>query len=324
MNAIVVRKFGGPEVLQLEQAPDPRPGEGQVLVRLRAAGVNPVDTYIRSGAYARLPNLPYTPGGDGAGVVEAVGAGVTAVKPGERVYLIGTANAPQSGSYAEAAVCAASQVKPLAASVTFAQGAAVGVPYGTAYRALFHKARALPGETVLVHGASGGVGVAALQLARAAGLTVIGTAGTERGRALVTEQGAQHALDHTSAGYLDELARLTDGRGPDVIVENLANVNLQKDLDAVGRFGRIVVVGNRGSIEINPRGTMGKDAVILGMALWNATPQEIASIHAALVAGLANGTLRPVVGRELPLKDAARAHVAVLEPGAYGKIVLTP
>jgi NADPH2:quinone reductase len=206
--------------------------------------------------------------------------------------------------------------------VTFAQGAAVGVPYATAYRALFHRGRAVPGETVLIHGASGGVGIAAVQLAAAAGLIVIGTAGTDRGRALVREQGAHHVLDHTQPGHLDQLPGLTGGHGPDVIVENLANVNLARDLEAVARYGRVVVVGNRGSIEINPRMTMTKDSAILGLALWNATDQEMTSIHAALVAGLANATLRPVVGRELPLKEAAAAHVAVLEPGAHGKIVL--
>ncbi|HEX5816681.1 MAG TPA: NADPH:quinone reductase [Methylomirabilota bacterium] len=324
MKAIRVHKFGGPEVLQLEEVPDPKPGEGQVLVRIHAVGVNPVETYVRSGAYAALPTLPYIPGGDGAGVVKALGPGVTELKVGDRVYLTGTAGERMTGAYAELAVCQVGQLKPLAPAVSFAQGAAVNVPYATAYRGLFHKARAIPGETVLVHGASGGVGVAAVQLANAAGLTVIGTAGTERGRRLVREQGAHHVLDHTAPDYLAEVGRLTGGRGADVIIENLANVNLQKDLDVVARYGRIVVIGNRGTIEINPRGTMSKDATILGLSLPNATPDELASIHAALIAGLANGTLRPVVGRELPLKDAAAAHTAVLEPGAYGKIVLIP
>jgi NADPH2:quinone reductase len=322
MKAIRVNKTGGPEVLTLEERPDPTPDEGQVVVRLHAVGVNPVDTYIRSGVYTRMPTLPYTPGSDAAGVVERVGHGVVGVKAGDRVYITGTVEQPLTGAYAEKALCHASQVKPLAPRVTFAQGAAVGVPYATAYRALFHRGRAVPGETVLIHGASGGVGIAAVQLAAAAGLTVIGTAGTDRGRALVREQGAHHVLDHTQPGYLDQLAGLTGGRGADVIVENLANVNLARDLEAVARYGRVVVVGNRGTIEINPRLTMTKDSAILGLALWNATDQEMASIHAALVAGLANATLRPVVGRELPLKDAAAAHVAVLEPGAHGKIVL--
>lgn len=324
MKAIRVHKWGGPEVLQLDDAPDLKPGPGQVLVRVHAAGVNPVDTYIRSGAYARLPELPWIPGGDAAGVVEAVGEGVTKWKKGDRVYTAGGAGGLLTGAYAELMVCDASQVYPLPANVSFAQGAAVGVPYGTAYYALFHKAHARPGETVLVHGASGGVGIAAVQLVVAHGLTVIGTAGSERGRKLVQEHGAHHVLDHSAPDYLDTLRALTGGQGPDVILEMLANVNLAKDLDVVARFGRIVVIGNRGTIEINPRAAMTKDSAILGLALWNASAEEIRSIHAALVAGLASGTLRPVVGRELPLKDATRAHVAVLEPGAYGKIVLIP
>jgi NADPH2:quinone reductase len=155
-------------------------------------------------------------------------------------------------------------------------------------------------------------------------MTVIGTAGTERGRKLVAEHGAHHVLDHTAADYSKRLLDITEGRGADVILEMLANVNLQKDLDMVARFGRIVVIGNRGTIEINPRGAMAKDASIHGLVLWNATPAELTSILTALTAGLANGTLSPVVGRELPLADAATAHKVVLEPGAYGKIVLVP
>jgi NADPH2:quinone reductase len=324
MKAIRVHKFGGPEVLRLDDVPDPKPGPGQVLVRIRAAGVNPVDTYIRMGTYTMTPALPYIPGADAAGVVDAVGDGVKRVRKGDRVYVVRTAGPPLTGGYAELAVCHEPLVQPLPSGVSFSQGAAVAVPYGTAYRGLHHKAHARPGETVLVHGASGGVGIAAVQLAIAHGMTVVGTAGSERGRTLVQEHGAHHVLDHTAPDYLQKLMALTEGRGADVILEMLANVNLQKDLDVVARFGRIIVIGNRGAIEINARGTMTKDAAILGLALPNATPEEMAQIHAALGAGLANGTLKPVVGQELPLRDAARAHEAVLKPGAYGKIVLIP
>ncbi|PYM40230.1 MAG: NADPH:quinone reductase [Candidatus Rokuibacteriota bacterium] len=323
MKAIRVHKFGGPEVLQLDDVPDPKPGPGQVVVRIRAAGVNPVDTYIRSGNYAMLPTPPYVPGNDCAGVIEAVGEGVTRFKRGDRVYVVRT-TMPLSGAYAELAACDASMVHPLPANVSFSQGAGVSVPYGTAYRGLHHKAHARAGETLLVHGASGGVGIAAVQLGVAHGMTVVGTAGTDRGRKLVQEHGAQHVLDHSAPDYLKKLMEVTGNRGADVILEMLANVNLQKDIDVVARFGRIVIIGNRGAIEINPRGTMGKDAAIFGLALWNAAPEEMASIHAAIGAGLANGTLRPVVGQELPLKEAVRAHEAVLKSGAYGKIVLIP
>jgi NADPH2:quinone reductase len=189
---------------------------------------------------------------------------------------------------------------------------------------LFGRAQAKPGETVLVHGASGGVGIAAVQLARAHGLTVSGTGGTDEGRRLVTEQGAHHVFDHHAADYLDEVVKATGGSGVDVILEMLANVNLGRDLTILARGGRVVVIGSRGTVEINPRDAMGRDASILSMTLMNATPQELYGIHSALGAGLENGTLRPIVGQEMPLADAVRAHQAVMQPGAYGKIVLIP
>jgi NADPH2:quinone reductase len=320
MKAIRIHEFGGSEVMRLEEAPDPRPAPGEVLVRINAAGVNPVDTYIRSGLYAVKPALPYTPGIDGAGVVETVGAEVRHVKPGDRVYIAGTL----SGAYAEKTLCAASQVHHLPARVSFSQGAALGVPYSTAYRALFQKAGALPGETVLVHGASGGVGLAAVQLARAAGTIVIGTAGSEQGQNCVIREGAHHVFSHRSADYLDQVVAVTEGRGVDVILEMLANVNLGKDLGILARGGRVVVIGSRGSVEINPRDLIIRDASVLAMSVLNAPEQELARIHAALGAGLENGTLRPVVGRELPLAEAVRAHEEVMESGRCGKIVLVP
>ncbi len=320
MKAIRVSEYGGPSVLKLEEVPAPQPGPTQVLVRNHAVGINPVDTYLRSNTDNRGPKLPYTPGADAAGVVEAVGPGVTAVKPGDRVYMGGTV----SGAYAELSLCEQGQVHPLPANASYAQGAAINIPYATAYHALFNRAHGEAGETVLVHGASGGVGTGAVQLARARGLTVIGTAGTEKGRRLVLEQGAHHALDHGAPGYLEECARLTAGRGPDIIMEMLTNVNLQKDLGLIAPRGRIVVIGNRGTVEINARLAMNKDAAILGMALYHATPAQLAGIHAALVEGLRNGTLRPVIAQELPLAQAARSHEAVMEAGHHGKIVLVP
>ena len=320
MKAIRVSEYGGPSVLKLEEVPTPQPGPNQVLVRNHAVGINPVDTYLRSNTDNRGPKLPYTPGADSAGVVEAVGAGVTAVKAGDRVYVGGTL----SGAYAELSLCEPGHVHPLAVNASYAQGAAVSIPYATAYHALFNRSHGQAGETVLVHGASGGVGIGAVQLARARGLTVIGTAGTEKGRRLVLEQGAHHVLDHGAAGYLEECVRLTGGRGPDIIMEMLANANLQKDLGTIAARGRIVVIGNRGMIEINARLAMNKDAAILGMALNHATPAQLAGIHAALVEGLRNGTLRPVIAQEIPLAQAARGHEAVMEAGHHGKIVLVP
>jgi NADPH2:quinone reductase len=319
MKSIRVHAFGGPEVLKLEDLPDPKPAAGQIVVRAKAVGVNPVDTYIRAGRYGPRA-FPFTPGADAAGVVEAVGDGVTKVKAGDRVYVAGTV----SGAYAELTLCAESSVFPLPAHVTFQQGAALGVPYATAHRAIFHRAAARAGETVLVHGASGGVGTAAVQFARALGMTVIGTGGTEQGRRLVAEQGAHHVLDHRAPQYLEQVLALTGGRGVDVILEMLANVNLGKDLTVLAKFGRVIVVGNRGQVEIDPRELMKRDADVRAMTLMNVTESDLGAIHAAILAGLENRTLRPVVGKEMPLADAARAHEAVLEPGSYGKIVLIP
>jgi len=320
MKAIRVHEFGGPEVLRLEEVPEPKPATGQAVVRIRAAGVNPVETYIRSGVYPRIPPLPYTPGTDGAGTVESVGKDVTRFKPGDRVYLAGSL----SGTYAELALCEAWAVFPLPANVSFAQGAAMHVPYATAFRALFHRAHARGGETVLIHGASGGVGIAAVQLARAAGLRVIATAGSDRGKKLVADEGAHQVLDHKAPNHFEEALAATGGRGYDVILEMLANVNLGRDLPMLAPGGRVVVIGNRGIAEINARDIMTRDGAILGMSLWNASPADLISIHSALVAGLENKTLRPVIGQEIPLAEAPRAHKAVMESGAYGKIVLVP
>jgi NADPH2:quinone reductase len=318
MKALVVREFGAPDVMRIDTVPDPVVGPGQVLVRAHAVGVNPVDTYIRSGTYARKPTLPYTPGTDVGGVVERVGAGVAGVGPGNRVYVHAAV-----GGCAELVVCDEWQVKPLPARLSFAQGAALGVPYGTAWRALFMRGGARPGETVLVHGASGGVGVAATQIARARGLRVIGTAGSDAGLALVRAQGAVAALDHRETDYLQQVMTLTGGRGVDLVIEMLANVNLDRDLDVLAPRGRVVVVGNRGRVEIDARKAMARDAAILGMTLFNATREDLLEIHAGIGAGLECGALTPVVGKEFPLAEAPAAHAAVMQPGALGKIVLT-
>jgi NADPH2:quinone reductase len=320
MKAIRVHEFGAPDVMKYEETEGLRPGEGQVLVKIIAAGVNPVEAYIRSGTYARKPALPYTPGADGAGIVEEIGAGVLSCKTGDRVYTSGSV----TGTYAETAVCLEHHIHLLPKNVSFQQGAALGVPYGTAYRALFQRAHAVAGETVLIHGATGGVGIAAVQLSLAAGLTVIATGGSERGRALLAGQCVEHVLDHSSPEYLDTIKSLTADRGVDVVLEMLANVNLARDLRILAKNGRVVVIGNRGTVEIDPRDMMARDSAILGMTLFNASQSDLRTIHAGIVAGLSNTTLRPVIGKEIPLKDAPLAHQAVMDKGAYGKIVLIP
>lgn len=319
MKAIQVAKFGGPEVIKLVEVPRPRPGPGELLVRVYAVGVNPVETYIRAGQYPRKPALPFTPGNDGAGVVEEVGDGVSDFRVGDRVYIAGSS----SGTYAEYALSTVAQVHPLPDRASFAEGAAMGIPYATAYRGLFQRGEAKPNETLLVHGASGGVGTAAVQLAVARGLRVFGTAGTDEGRKLVREQGASAVFDHHAPDYLQQIMQATGGRGVDLILEMVAQVNLGKDLTILAHGGRVVVIGNRGRVEIDARDAMSRDADIRGMVLPNTPAPQLASIHAALIAGLTNGTLNPVIGLELPLAQAEDAHRAVAEGGKLGKIILS-
>jgi NADPH:quinone reductase len=320
MKAIQVHEFGGPEVLKLDEIPTPQPAAGQVLVRVHAAGVNPYDTYMRNGTYAIKPPLPYTPGSDAAGTVEAVGSGVARVKLGDRVYVAKTV----TGAYAEYAIALESQVHRLPEKVSFTQGAGIWVPYGTAYHALYHSAQAHASETVLIHGASGGVGIAGVQIARASGLTVLGTASSQKGLDLAMREGAHQVFNHSKPGYLEEIMKATGGRGVDIVLEMLANVNLANDMKLLATDGRVIVIGNRGEITVNPRDLMSRRSSVRGFTLWALTSAEESDVHAGLIAGLENGTLRPVVGKEIPLAEASRAHIEILQPGAAGKIVLIP
>ena len=324
MRAIRAHSFGGPEVLQLEQVDDPVPGPGELVIDVRAAGINPADTYMRNGTYAIVPTLPYIPGGDAGGVVSAVGADVRQFSVGDPV-IVGTAlSFDLTGCYAEKVKRKASEVLPLPSGVSFAAAAAFGVSYTTAHYSLFERGGAHSGETVFIHGASGSVGTSAIQLAKRAGLKVIGSAGTAKGMELIVREGADQAVDHTKNGYLDEVKRFTSGKGPELILEMLANINLAADMDLVAKYGRIIVIGNRGEITINPRVAMMKELDIRGIALWNATPEQVKPMMQDILAGVAEGAIRPIIGREMPLAAAAAAHVAVLQPGSYGKIVVVP
>ncbi|XP_009992869.1 PREDICTED: quinone oxidoreductase [Chaetura pelagica] len=322
MRAVRVFEFGGPEVLKLQaNVSVPDPTENQVLIRVHACGVNPVETYIRSGSYARKPALPYTPGSDVAGVVAGVGERVTAFQKGDRVFTVGTI----SGGYAEYAVAAADRVFPLPDKLDFRQGAAIGIPYFTAYRALLQKGRAKAGESVLVHGASGGVGIATCQIARACGLKVLGTAGTEEGMDVVLRNGAHQAFNHREANYTDKIKEYIGTEGVNIIIEMLSNVNLATDLQLLSCAGRVMVVGSRGPIEINPRDTMSKESSITGVSLFLATEEEMHECAAAVLDGIEAGWLKPLVGSEYSLERVAQAHQDIMHSrGAQGKMVLLP
>lgn len=309
--------FGGPDVLRLVDIEEPVPAENEVRVKLHYAGVNPAETYIRDGGYAFFkPKLPFVPGFDGAGVVDEVGPGVTRLKKGDRVFVASILANRKTGTYAEKVVCDVDAVHKLPETISFEQGAALGVPVTAAYRALFHRSNLKPGETVLVHGASGGVGILAVQLAKYVGSKVIGTAGTAESMDLVRQSGADMVLNHNEPGYLDKID------GVDVVIEMLANVNLEEDFKVLNKYGRIVIIGNRGSLDFNPRLTMVKEAAILGMAVWNAPINEYNESLIAVEAALKNGGLQPFVGTILPLEEAAQAHIQILNSKAKGKMVL--
>ena len=317
MKAILVDDFGGPEVLELQTVPDSIPQSGEVVVKLHAAGVNPVETYQRAGTPPYNGNLPFTPGSDGAGVISALGDDAGDWKIGDRVYVY----APKgNGTYAEMIACQSNQVYRLPDNISFEQGAAMGVPYATAHRALFGKANAKAGEVVFIHGASGGVGTAAIQLANRAGLAVAGSASDE---AFIERVGAKYTFNHNEDGYMSDALGATCGRGFDIILEMLANENLAKDPDVLAPHGRIVVIGNRGEATVNARDWMSKDATICGMTLFNVTGAQLQEIHADLIGGLQSGQLRPIIGQTFDLADAASSHVAVMEGESHGKIVLS-
>ncbi|XP_065558832.1 quinone oxidoreductase-like isoform X2 [Artemia franciscana] len=320
MKAVRVNEFGGPNVLRVEtDVPVPKHTETQVVIKVGSAGVNPVDTYIRMGLFANLPPLPYIPGRDGAGRVVEVGSKVQTLKPGDRVFFSGA-----SGSYAEYVSCEAHSVFPLSNRLSFSQGAALGVPYFTAYRALFIKGGAKPAEKVLVHGASGAVGLAVTQWARANGNVVVGTAGTQQGMDLVKKNGALFVFNHREKGYLEKAAEAVGGEGFDVIIENASDINLGSDLTVIGPRARIIVVGNRGNVEISPRFLMTEEASIIGCALFRSTPAEWKETAAAVISGVETGYLVPVIDKDYQMEAVQDAHANVLshEGGARGKLVL--
>jgi NADPH2:quinone reductase len=319
MKAIRISEFGEPEVMRIKDVSLPAPGSEEVLIEVKAAGVNPVDTYIRAGLYGSR-ELPFTPGMDAAGIVRQVGKDVKDIVAGQRVFTFGSV----SGTYAAQCLCRAPQIHRLPDNVSFAQGAALGVPYGTAYRALFQRAKAESGQTVLIHGGSGGVGLAAIQLAKNANLKIATTAGTEDGRQLILEQGADLALDHHDPNHFQQVLDFTDGAGVDILLEMLANVNLGRDLMVMAKHGRVVVIGSRGAVEIDPRELMSRESVVMGMMLLITSESDKAQAYAVIEKGLADEMLCPVIAQELPLKEAPKAHHAIMESAHHGNIVLIP
>ncbi|XP_064441318.1 quinone oxidoreductase-like isoform X2 [Mirounga angustirostris] len=238
---------------------------------------------------------------------------------GDRVFTTSTI----SGGSAEYALAADDSVYTLPEKLDFQQGAAIGIPYFTAYRALLHSARVKAGESVLVHGASRGVGLAACQIARAYGLKVLGTASTEEGQNIVWQNGAHEVFSHRELNYIDKIKKSVGEKEIDVIIEMLANVNLSNDLNLLSYGGRVIIVGSRGPIEINPQDTMAKESSITGVAFYSSTKEEFRQFAAALQDGMEIGWLRPVTGSRYSLEKVAQAHENIIHnSGASGKMIL--
>ncbi len=319
MRAIRLHQHGPSQDLRFEHVPDLQPGPDEVLIQVKVAGVNPVDTYIRAGSQGYSASFPWTPGLDGAGIVLATGDQVSAFTQGDRVYCAGSL----TGTYAEQTLCPETRVYPLPDSATFQSGACLGVPYATAFRALIHRGEASQGERVLLHGATGSVGQAALQIGIHLGLKVIGTAGSTKGCNQLIALGAEAAFNHRDPEHWEQILRWSKGGGIDLILEMAAHQNLDRDLRLMAPGGRIVLIGNKGTVEINPRDAMQRDVDIRGMVLFNASLPDLKDIHSRIFRGLTEGWLAPHIEKQMPLSEASAAHQAIAD-GQTGKIILIP
>jgi NADPH:quinone reductase-like Zn-dependent oxidoreductase len=337
MRAIVLAKHGPPEqALELREWPDPVPGEGQVLIDVRAAGLNFADIVARVGLYPDAPKTPSVMGYEVAGVVDAVGPGVTGFEPGQRVVA-----ATRFTGFAEEAVADAANVLPLPEGMSFEQGAAIPVNYGTAYAAVALMACVKRGETVLVHAAAGGVGIAALQLLRDRGAVAIGTASASKHDA-VRAQGAEHVIDYRSQDVEQEIDRITNGRGVDVVLDALGEFRQSYSMLAAG--GRLViygasklVTGDRRNVakaikgvvtmpRFNALKMMGDSKAVMGLNLlhWWDAEGSLEKFIRPLVELIERGVIEPVVSEAFPFSRAADAHRFIQERRNVGKVVLVP
>jgi len=321
MKAMRAHQFGGPDQLKLEDAPEPQAQAGQVIIRVRAAGINPADLVRLSGRLGSLL-LPYIPGTDVCGEVESLGAGVSNLKRGQRVF-----GRALTGGYAEKTCLAAEEAVPLPANLSFDEGAAIPIPFYTAYHGLHNKAAMKSGESVLVSAGGGGVGVAAIQLARLAGARVITTVGSREKAERVAALGAHVAVNYKEQDFVAEVQKFTDNKGIDVIIENVAADNLAKDFLAAALRARIVVIGTgtgkAGDASFPVFAALMKDVTMLGMSLINAGAAitEMARVLSGL---FSEGKLKAVVSKSYPLADAPQALADLVAAKVFGKLVLTP
>jgi NADPH:quinone reductase-like Zn-dependent oxidoreductase len=324
MKAVRIHQYGGPEVLVYEDVETPSPGPDQVLVSVRAAAVNPIDAAVRSNGFPTPRQPPKTIGADGAGVVEAVGPGVVGLAPGDEVFFTGL-GVGSEGSYAEFAVIATAQAVRKPAGISFEEAAALGLAFSTAWYGLVRRAALAAGETVLVQGAAGGVGSAAVQLAHARGARVLATVSSAADAARVAELGADETIDRTAGDVTSEVGRLTGGRGVDVVLELVLSANLTADLGMIARGGRIVGIGGgpEPTVTIPTGPAIAVDASVLFASASNAGRAGTAEVLTEVARLVEKGALRPVVGRVFALSQAREAH-ELLAGHHFGKIVLVP
>ncbi len=324
MKAVRIHEYGGPEVLVYEDVPTPEPGPSQILVKVAAATVNPIDVAVRENRFPTPKDPPKTLGSDGAGVVESVGSEITSVRPGDRVSFSGLGIGSE-GSYAEYALIAETQVVAIPDGLSFVDAAALGMVFPAAYYGLVTRGALKQGETVLVQGASGGVGSASVQLAKALGARVLATASGPGAAELVKGLGAEAVIDFKTEDVAARVLELTGDKGVDLVHELVISANLATDIELVAKGGRIVGTGQGPGAEAAvPIGAaIGKDVSILFMNLGNAGRAGVAAIAREIAGMAAAGKVKPVIGTELPLAEARHAH-ELLEGDHLGKIVLTP
>ena len=321
MKAVEIKEFGDRNVLETVDIEEPSPNKGQVKIKLHVTGLNPNESYTISGTYSFVPELPYVPGYDGAGVIEEIGDGVDNFEIGDRVFLAGFTAERNTGTYAEKVVADAKRVYPAPDNLSMKEIAGLGIPAFAAYNALFLRAKIKAGEYVLIHGASGAVGSLAIQMAKAIGAIVIGTSSTEEGRKQILELGADHVMNHLSDKNKEELSKITGGKGPDVIIEILANENLDTDIEVIARYGRTVVVGSRDSIEILPRNLMGNESYITGMNVSKMTEEDRNSAYHGILAFIESGAVKPLIGKSFSLDEPVEAYKEMMEGSGNGRTI---
>jgi NADPH:quinone reductase-like Zn-dependent oxidoreductase len=342
MRAVVITRHGAPEVLKVEERPDPQAGPGEVRIAVKAAGINFADLMARSGVYPDAPSPPCVVGYEVAGEVESVGDGVTDFAVGDRV-VAGT----RFNGYAELAAVPVNQVVALPERLSFEQGAAFPVNYSTAYAALVIMGGLKPGERVLIHAAAGGVGISATQIAKKIGAEIFGTASASKHDA-IRAQGVDHPIDYRSADFASEAMRITDGTGLDLIIDAVGPSSFKKDYEILRSGGRLVMYGLS---EVQTGDTRNIPAVLKGLARmplatmpWWKSLQVMNENKGVfglnmlkwwddegldraldpLEEGLNDGSYEPVVAEAFPFDQAPEAHRFIAERKNVGKVVLTP